>query len=272
MTDWLYPVNPRTETWGYETDDGRTIAPRDLFRSAEVERELHWHLPRRYTDFTVGDHVWVRESLPVAAVVGVGVVTSSVAPDDEGALWFGVDFDSEESRRLAAEPLVVETTTRVQSMRKATPDEIAQLHARVDVDAVDDAAGRGRIRREQLVTARQGQALFRATLLTAYAGRCAVTGSDVPATLQAAHIDRYDGASTNILENGLLLRADIHNLFDSGLLWIDEDSRVVLHPDIRKSEYRKLHGQRLRLPDDPAERPSPRRLARHRVEAAGQIS
>ncbi|WP_402464181.1 HNH endonuclease [Isoptericola aurantiacus] len=271
MTDWLYPVNPRTDSWGYESDDGRTIAPRDLFRSAVIEDEQYWHMPRRYTDFAVGDHVWVRESLPVAAVVGVGVVTSSVEPDEEGVLRFGVDFDNEESRNLAAAPLTIDTTTRVQSMRKATPEEVEQLRSRVDVDAVDDAAGRGRIRREQLVTARQGQSLFRATLLTAYAGRCAVTGSDVPATLQAAHIDRYDGTSTNVVENGLLLRADIHNLFDSGLLWIEADSRVTLHPEIRKSEYRKLHGTKLRLPRDPADRPSSRRLARHREEAARQL-
>ncbi|WP_418277657.1 HNH endonuclease [Isoptericola jiangsuensis] len=58
--------------------------------------------------------------------------------------------------------------------------------------------------------ARQGRSLLSAALLLACAGRCAVTGSDDPTILQAAHVDRFDGASRNVLENGLLLRSDVH--------------------------------------------------------------
>ena len=48
-------------------------------------------------------------------------------------------------------------------------------------------------------------------------------------------------------ENGLLLRADIHTLFDLNLLWIEPDTfRVRLHPDIASSEYANLDAQTLR--------------------------
>ena len=51
--------------------------------------------------------------------------------------------------------------------------------------------------------------------MDAYGGRCAITGYDVEEALQAAHIVPYLGPQSNTVNNGLLLRADVHNLFDS---------------------------------------------------------
>jgi hypothetical protein len=48
--------------------------------------------------------------------------------------------------------------------------------------------------------------------------------------------------------NGLLLRADIHNLFDIGLLWVTDTYKVQVDPTLRSGEYRTLHGKKLRLP------------------------
>ncbi len=65
------------------------------------------------------------------------------------------------------------------------------------------------------------QARFREKLLDAYGARCAITGTAVASTLQAAHIVPYRGPQTNAVGNGILLRADIHNLFDMGLIQIE---------------------------------------------------
>src|SRR5205823_2979542 len=72
--------------------------------------------------------------------------------------------------------------------------------------------------RRRIQASRQGQFAFRAALIEAYGGRCAMTGCDILEVLEAAHIVPYRGPSTNAVSNGLLLRADIHTLFDLGLI------------------------------------------------------
>lgn len=111
---------------------------------------------------------------------------------------------------------------------------------------------------------RQGQGKFRLDLLDAYGSRCAVTDYDVSEGLEAAHIRPYRGAHTNETRNGILLRADIHNLFDYGIIGVDpENMKVVLNQRARGSKYAPLHSQQLRLPDDARLNPDSELLLRH---------
>ncbi|MFI6433221.1 HNH endonuclease [Rhodococcus oryzae] len=121
-----------------------------------------------------------------------------------------------------------------------------------------------RERSERQITLRRGQARFRNELIGAYAGTCAVTGSTVTSVLEAAHIDRYFGDHTNHVTNGLLLRSDIHTLFDLGVLTISNSLTVQLAPWLRESEYRPLHDKPIHLPSDESNRPDLEALARHR--------
>ena len=122
-----------------------------------------------------------------------------------------------------------------------------------DPTSVEDA--RERISRS--ITQRRGQKKFRNALIAAYGGRCAITGCSVRDVLEAAHIYPYRGLETNKVANGLLLRSDVHTLFDCGLLAIDSDTMTVLvDPQLRDSEYEALHGRSLRAPRDPAQEPS----------------
>lgn len=115
----------------------------------------------------------------------------------------------------------------------------------------------GRKKTFQAVAVRQGQAKFREKLLSAYGSRCAITGTAVVATLQAAHIVPYRGPDTNKVQNGILLRADIHNLFDLGLINIDPESYLVIITDeLKASAFSKLQGKKLRLPAKQSEHPS----------------
>jgi len=87
---------------------------------------------------------------------------------------------------------------------------------------------------------RPEQARFRAELLKRYGGRCAVSGCNLEATLQAAHVIPFSKnvALRNAALNGLLLRADIHSLFDRALLSIHPEScRVVLSRKIAQRDY-----------------------------------
>jgi hypothetical protein len=132
-----------------------------------------------------------------------------------------------------------------------------------DYDATDDTD-----RRERTIAAiavRRGQAAFRASLLNAYNGRCCVTGCDLADALEAAHISPYRGQHSNHLQNGLLLRSDIHTLFDLGLIALDEERRVVIAPQLQASEaYRHLDARPIVLPVDPGAAPSADALRRHK--------
>lgn len=98
--------------------------------------------------------------------------------------------------------------------------------------------------------ARDGQTEFRAMILAAYGTRCAITGCTVECVLEAAHIVPYVDARSNLVSNGICLRADIHKLFDRNLIRIDSTGRVVVDAEVVALEYRELHGRVVeRLPD-----------------------
>jgi putative restriction endonuclease len=111
---------------------------------------------------------------------------------------------------------------------------------------------------------RQGQAKFRLDLLDAYGTRCAATEYDVSEGLEAAHIRPYRGTHTNETRNGILLRADIHSLFDYGIIGVDpETMKIVLNQSARGSKYADLNNQLIRLPDDSTRHPDRELLQRH---------
>lgn len=119
-----------------------------------------------------------------------------------------------------------------------------------------DPAYDARVRVRTDIVRRQGQGKFRNQLLEAYEGRCAVTGCSISAVLDAAHIQPYMGPHTNHPSNGLLLRTDLHNLMDSGLLAFDPATRcVTVARGLSNSEYGTLHGARIFEPAEESLRP-----------------
>ena len=150
----------------------------------------------------------------------------------------------------------------------AQAEEIIQLGSELEHEGyftdLDTDDGRTRLLRE--VVQRRGQAKFRSALLSAYEGRCAVTGCDAVDALEAAHLVGYKGLDTQQVSNGVLLRADIHTLFDLGLLLICPNTLTIsLASNLKQSSYAYLHGQTLSLPRDPTKQPSNGAL-RHRWE------
>ena len=109
-------------------------------------------------------------------------------------------------------------------------------------DGVED----NRTRTLKEITLRQGQGAFRSGLLTAYEGRCAISGSAVQQVLEAAHVTPYLGKETNHISNGLLLRSDLHTLWDRGLIYLCEELKLQLKPSLGTSEYASLAGEKIR--------------------------
>lgn len=123
----------------------------------------------------------------------------------------------------------------------------------------EDRAGYGT---EYLTRARLGQGAFRILVTDAYHRRCAVTGERTLPALEAAHIKAHSESGPNRTDNGLLLRADLHRLFDDGYVTLDDDLRFVVSPRVREEfhngrEYYHFHGQSLKnLPATDTERPA----------------
>ena len=114
------------------------------------------------------------------------------------------------------------------------------------------------------ISQRRGQKKFRQSLLKAYKGACAISQTSVEAVLEAAHITPYLGEDTNTISNGLLLRADLHTLFDLYLIKINPESlKVEVAPSLVSTSYWAYNQQRIHLPSKPSDCPSVLALAQH---------
>lgn len=89
---------------------------------------------------------------------------------------------------------------------------------------------------------RKGQSRFRKALHTLYGSRCAFTGTDEETVLEACHIISHAKTGNNSLDNGLLLRSDIHVLFDEHLMTLANDGQhILVHKDVTAPEYARLN-------------------------------
>lgn len=84
------------------------------------------------------------------------------------------------------------------------------------------------------VTPRLGQAGFRVAVLDAYGRACAVTGEHSLPVLEAAHIRPFAEGGAHDPSNGLLLRSDVHKLFDRGYVTVTPDGAFRVSPKLRE--------------------------------------
>jgi len=123
-----------------------------------------------------------------------------------------------------------------------------------------------------MVAPRLGQPIFRIRVLDAYGRACAVTQEHSLPVLDAAHIVPYASGGKHEVSNGLLLRSDLHRLFDHGYVTVDEGLRFVVSHRLRDDfangrSYYSLHGNQLALPNDSRLIPDNAALEWHRTEA-----
>lgn len=120
-----------------------------------------------------------------------------------------------------------------------------------------------------LMAPRLGQGAFRVMVTDAYQRRCVITGERTLPVLEAAHIKPYSLVGRHDVSNGLLLRSDLHTLFDLGYLTVSPaDLRVQVSRRIHDEyangrEYYALDGRQVRLPQTPYPPPSDEMLAWH---------
>jgi hypothetical protein len=132
----------------------------------------------------------------------------------------------------------------------------------VDSNDVDDDDYRLRA-----IKSRRGQSKFREHLLSAYKRRCVITNCGIEDILEAAHITPHAELTDYSVSNGLLLRSDIHTLFDLYLLAVDDTYRVVVSAILKNTEYWTFNGKLLsRLPDKSMDQPNREALRERKLK------
>lgn len=119
-----------------------------------------------------------------------------------------------------------------------------------------------------LVRPRLGQAAFRLAVTEAYGRACAATGEHSLPALEAAHIVPFVENGPHEVSNGLLLRSDLHRLFDRGYVSVDESYRLLVSERLRDhfsngKSYYPLQGQQIAVPTTVSQRPDPALIRWH---------
>lgn len=236
----------RATTDVYDLQPGMTPGPWD-----------DWPGPYRARfDFEVLDAAPVSEPRWGEILAGVSV--------KQGPNWAPRYTSAQDEAVVAAyfdsDPPTAEPQSPLEQVIETMIDDALNSPSTVDVSGLDEDEKKFV---ESLKAVREGQQQFRLKLLKAY-GACAITGTTVAAALDAAHIKAYSGPKANILQNGLILRGDLHRLFDGHLLTITPEHTVRLSPELSNSTYADLEGVALQaLPHLKAQHPHADLLAAH---------
>jgi putative restriction endonuclease len=198
-----------------------------------------------------------RTDSPVSPMTNIGctiLVEPVFFPSD---LWFDVPpswsrsiqrgkvYSTEDSEGLK---LWNQLQDAAQSCKLPVASEMAEVQARYGAPT--------------LITPRLGQGAFRVAVTEAYGRQCAITGGKVLPALDAAHIRPFSEGGYHTKSNGILLRKDIHSVFDAGYATVDKDYRFLVSKKVKEvfnngEEYLSLHGKALRLPNGKSDWPNP---------------
>lgn len=272
-----------------------SISTADERNWAICKRERLWATPSNAGGAHVGDDVFLWKPLPNSGWLAHCRVTTTPRrvrpgerlpwPDDRDYRWvMGIEVVSEPAEPLQSRGADAAATAGLAHHVKlgqfgrmsdegvvrlsallAGPSSIEQaleeLLAATGAEPPPETDQRDYARR--LIALRRGQRAFRQGLLRAFEGACCISGSRVEAVLEAAHIRPYLGAGSHAAGNGLLLRADLHTLFDLHLITVLPIGTVRTAPDLRGSDYEDYDERLIRRPSDPSHRPNAQALEEH---------
>ena len=152
-----------------------------------------------------------------------------------------------------------------QTLWQEVQSRLAQPAPALDESVIAAAQKYGK---PQIRLPRLGQGSFRLILKDAYEARCALTSSRVLHVLDSAHIKPYASSGAHSPTNGMLLRQDIHTLFDLGYITVTPEYKVEISNRMKAEfengkEYYSMHGRQINLPNVEQFRPSEQMLEWH---------
>lgn len=280
---FIYPLDLRPNTkWVAEVG---TINDKRLFQLKEenlTKRNIHgqlfidWGIGSNFKTVSLGDYVWVYAGWNVKRVLAVGRVERLPESTEGNKKYNGyrhpyallVRIDNELTLRLQEPASQISYDHFKQwvpgAVQKANQNTVKVFDRWIKKKPTsrqknDDEVFQ--VRRE--VLQRTGQTKFRETIRFAYNDVCAISRTTEATALVAAHIQPVKSRGRHSANNGMLLRADIHNMFDSGLITVDGKYRIHVSSLVVDEQYVKLNGKRIHLPHDYKLWPSVQLLKQH---------
>jgi len=263
--DWLYALSIRVML-GSPYKDG------EFFSLNDQGWVCAYHQENNSRDLANSDQLFTNRGLQSCLVdkVPIGILKQSQSESDGGSRYkvlglgavvakigsYFVLTDLTSAATLDVKSVVEELLRHEAELRLSslTSDE---NESQQSFDFDDGDKYKEKIKVWAQIVRRQGQGKFREELLRAYNHKCCITGTSEKSVLDAAHIIPYNGPPTNLVSNGLLLRTDLHALFDLNLLGIEPNTlQISIHHSVIDSNYRSLETKPIQLPTLPSDRPA----------------
>lgn len=245
-THYLYPLNPKSSKEYHFIDDHGAEHPTSLEGFLDCHRGAKtatWAVAYNGPAIKNDDIIWVHFSAPLSAIMAVGVVTAR-SKDKSHELTIKWDWTLTDALQMSPIPFNAHMQRPNYSVTRANDKTTAVLESWLGKSTRRGTRKSVPVKfRPVEIDQRLGQTEFRNLLLAAYGQRCAVSGCRTRDVLQAAHITPVKMGGNHDISNGIILRADLHNLFDKGLLVFDSNGKVLIHPSVKDSGYRQLHGR-----------------------------
>jgi putative restriction endonuclease len=212
------------------------------------------------------------EKVTAQSVIGSRILTAPVFLEPHE--WFSVPSDWS-SNIVTGKVYSTETShgSRLfaELQARSSSDVYLGMGRGIDQDGGFSSTEQARYGAPALVAPRLGQGAFRIKIAQAYGFQCAMSDTKVLPALEAAHIRPYSDGGVHALPNGIFLRKDIHSVFDAGFATLTDDLRFHVSKRITEvfnngNEYKRLHGQKMKMPIREQDRPSVESVRWHQTE------
>ncbi len=266
---FIYPLSTRGDFY-FETrhGPGQRISPDNYWDNALAGARDAWGLSNGFRLIAPGDWVWAYFTQPVSQILGVGVAKSPVTWNTQsGRHTVEIQWDAKLTHELKRNPIPYSSYQQLVHAPAVRANDRTHkvLQSWLETNGPRAIAeARTVLFAAREVQQRLGQNEFRLRALQAYGTTCAFSGCQEPDALQAAHIVPVGSGGSHDVSNCLVLRADLHTLFDLGKIHVTADMKIAVAPEVTDSTYRRLHGKPLRPPAEGAREQLEGQLAAHR--------
>lgn len=164
-----------------------------------------------------------------------------------------IDVPASWSRSIVRHKIYSTAEPEGMALWQAVHDRLQEFTFTQPVEEVEEEGAR--FGEPRLLPTRLGQGAFRARVLDIYDRRCAVTLEKTVPVLEAAHIRPYSDGGKHENANGLLLRSDIHRLFDEGYVTVTPSFQFEVSRDIKENfsngrDYYAMQGRKIFAPKE----------------------
>jgi hypothetical protein len=223
------------------------ITPEDFWKTAMKSGASDWPLASCFKMIEPGDWIWAYFARDVKKILGVGTVAAPIGFHEEYRVL--IRWNGRLTRELKRRPITFQDYGQwIRTVNPAKPETLATLKewskgfALIPEERDEDVQfGRREVKQ------RKRQREFQVRVMRAYGGRCAISHCSDSTVLDAAHIVPVEYRGKHSLGNSLLLRTDLHRLFDRRLITVRSNQTIKVDRLVADEPYRALEGSKIVL-------------------------